>query len=344
MNQFDPNTPQEYTLTVIQRTARTDTGSQSEHSTRHARSGNLQMDDSSVMTESADQAEPKPERAPDVVKKITGSDGSASLTVTSAPKPEKDMWDKIAAVAPIISGVFIFLAGGVFTYTYNQQQLKVQEIQTIEKFIPHLTGSEQSKKAAILAINSLADAKLAGRIAAIYASQGTVSALQTMSRSGTGKDREIAEQALAKTIENIKARESRLDDMESEYRQAIQNGAAGHTADADTPVNLIGMAVTYKTMGQYPLAEQLLKRALALTEKKSGPDSAESAYIWRKLADLNTARGNRAQSEACLKHAEAIEAKSAPAQAPTDEIDSSDTSSSLSQPEREADGATKTES
>lgn len=344
MNQFDPNTAQEYTLTVIQRTARTDTGSRSEHSTRPARSGNLQMDDSSVMTERPDQAEPKLERAPDVVKKITGSDGSASLTVTSAPRPEKDMWDKIAAVAPIISGVFIFLAGGVFTYTYNQQQLKVQEIQTIEKFIPHLTGSEQSKKAAILAINSLADAKLAGRIAAIYASQGTVSALQTMSRSGTGKDREIAEQALAKTIENIKARESRLDDMESEYRQAIQNGAAGHTADADTPVNLIGMAVTYKTMGQYPLAEKLLKRALALTEKKSGPDSAESAYIWRKLADLNTARGNRAQSEACLKHAEAIEAKSAPAQSPTDETDPADTSSSLSQPEKEADGATKTES
>ena len=244
-------------------------------------------------------------------------------------------------MAPIISGIFIFLAGGVFTYTYNQQQLKLQEIQTIEKFIPHLTGSEQSKKAAILAINSIADAKLAGKIASIYASQGTVSALQTMSRSGNGRDREIAEQALARTIENIKARESRLDDMESEYRQAIQNSDTSHSADADTPVNLIGMAVTYKTQGQYPLAEQLLKRALTLVEKKSGPESAEAAYIWRKLADLNMARGNRAQSEACLKHAESIEAKSAPAQAPSDESEPTDTGSAGSHIDKEAEASTR---
>jgi hypothetical protein len=101
------------------------------------------------------------------------------------------------------------------------------------------------------------------------------------------------------------------------------------------------MAVTYKTQGQYQLAEQLLKRALTLVEKKSGPESAEAAYIWRKLADLNTARGNRAQSEACLKHAEAIEAKSAPAQAPADESEQPDASSSLHQPEKEAEAGSK---
>lgn len=349
MIQFDPGTSHDYTLSVIQRTARVDTGSQCEHSesdafsdaSRAQKFGSLQMDNATQSIDGSVEDESKFDRAPDVVKRITGNDGSTSVTVSSAVKPEKDMWDKIAAVAPIISGVFIFLAGGVFTYTYNQQQLKVQEIQTIEKFIPHLTGSEQSKKAAILAINSLADAKLAGKIASIYASQGTVSALQTLSRSGNDKDRAIAEQALEKTIENIKARESRLDDMESEYRQAIKNGANGHTADADTPVNLIGMAVTYKTLGQYPLAEQLLRRALTLVEKKSGPESAESAYIWRKLADLNTARGNRAQSEACLKHAEAIEAKSAPAQPPSDDAEQTDTSSSLPQPDKEAEGTTK---
>lgn len=350
MNRFDPNWSQDYTFTVIQRTAKADTSSSGEHSKSDEVSvavntqklGSLVMSDSSANTEtSREQAEGRHERAPQLGKHNSANEGSASLTVTSAPKPEKDMWDKIAAVGPIVSGVLIFLTGGVFTYTYNLQQLKVQEIQTIERFIPHLTGSEQSKKAAILAINSLADAKLAGKIASIYASQGTVSALQTLSRSGSDKDRKIAEQALARTIENIKARESRLDDMESEYRQAIQNGDAFHTVDADTPVNLIGMAVTYKTQGQYPLAEQLLKRALTLVEKKSGPESAEAAYIWRKLADLNTARGNRAQSEACLKHAEAIEAKSTPAQAPADESEQPDSSSSLHQPEKEAEAGSK---
>jgi hypothetical protein len=277
-------------------------------------------------------------RSPDLVTRVTSSDNSTSLTVSSAVRPEKDKWDKIAAVAPIISGVFIFLAGGVFTYSYNQQQLKVQEIQTIEKFIPHLTGSEQNKKAAILAINSLADAKLAGRIASIYASQGTVSALQTMTKTGNDKDREIAEQALAKTMESLRVRESRLDDMENEYKKVIQGGDSSET---DTPVNLIGMAVTYKTNGQYALSEQLLKRALALVEKKNGAESAEAAYIWRKLAELNTARGNRAQSESCQKKAIAIEAKILPTQQIVPETAAPENSSSLPQPEKEADATPK---
>jgi len=281
-------------------------------------------------------------RSPDFVSSTNSPDGSTSLTVTTTTKPIKDNWDKIAAVAPIVSGIFIFLAGGVFTYTYNQQQLKVQEIQTIEKFIPHLTGSEQSKKAAILAINSLADAKLAGRIASIYASQGTVSALQSISKTGTDKERAIAEQALKRTMDTLHAREERLDNMENQYKQAIGGADSSSVAEADNPVNLIGMAVSYKTAGQYALAEQLLKRALTLTEKKHGADSLESAAIWRKLADLNVARGNRAQSELCKKRAEAIDGKhSQTTPASTEYVPQE--SSSLSQPEREAEAGTRTD-
>lgn len=268
---------------------------------------------SELLTEEKNaSSEKEAKRAPDFITRTTANDGSASLTVSSATKPAKDNWDKIAAVAPIISGIFIFLAGGVFSYTYNQQQLKVQEIQTIEKFIPHLTGSEQSKKAAILAINSLADAKLAGKIASLYASQGTVSALQSISKNGTGNERVIAEQALKRTMDNLHAREERLDDIENEYKQAKQelnSGEVINVSDADTPVNLVGMSVSYKTAGDYPLAEQLLKRALMLTEKKHGANSTEAAAIWRKLAALHVARGNRAASEACIKRAEAIEGK-----------------------------------
>jgi hypothetical protein len=282
-------------------------------------------------------SEARVNRAPDFVTRVTSHDNS-TLTVSSASKPEKDKWDKIAAVAPIISGAFIFLAGGVFSFTYNQQQLKVQEIQTIEKFIPHLNGSEQSKKAAILMINSLADTKLAGKIASIYASQGTVSALQTMTKTGTDKDREIAEQALAKAVDILRARESRLDDMEIENKKVLQDV---DSSAADSPVSLIGMAISFKTNGQYALSEQLLKRALVLVEKKNGAESAEAASIWRKLADLNTARGNRAQSEACQKRALAIESKVLPSQPPAQDAAPPENSSSLPQPEKEADAAPK---
>lgn len=275
-------------------------------------------------------------RAPDTIARVTANENSASLT--SDAKPEKDIWDKTAAVAPIISGIFIFLAGGVFTFTYNQQQLKVQEIQTIEKFIPHLTGSEASKKAAILMINSLTDAKLAGRIASIFASQGTVSALQTITRNGSDNDREIAQQALAKTIENIKARESRLDSIENENRKALQDAEA---SEGDTPINLAGMAAKYKNLGNYPLAEQLLKRALELVEKEEGPESPEAAIVWRKLAEIKTARGNRAQSETYLKHAQAIEAKPASVLITPQDPAQPDASSALPVSDKEADATPK---
>ena len=297
------------------------------------------MSDSTTRTEDRTiTLEGNANRPPDIVTRVTANENSASLTVSSAPRPEKDIWDKTAAVAPIISGIFIFLAGGVFTFTYNQQQLKVQEIQTIEKFIPHLTGSEASKKAAILMINSLADAKLAGRIASIFASQGTVSALQTITRTGNDNDRQIAEQALAKTMANIKARESRLNDMESENRKALLDAEA---SEGDTPVNLVGMATRYKSLGNYPLSEQLLKRALELVEKQDGPESPEAAIVWRKLADLNTARGNRAQGEAYLKHAQAIEAKPASIQLAPNDGEQSDASLTLPAPEKEADATPK---
>src|SRR6185369_10701631 len=90
--------------------------------------------------------------------------------------PRKDGWDRLAALAPIFSAMIIAVIGACFTWSYNQQQLKVQQIQTIERFIPHLIGSEQSKRAAILAISSLGDARLAGKVASIFASSGTVSA------------------------------------------------------------------------------------------------------------------------------------------------------------------------
>lgn len=242
-----------------------------------------------------------------------------ALPVPLPVKPEKDIWDKLMAVSPIISGMLIFVAGGVFTYTYNQQQLKVQEIQTIEKFIPHLTGSEQSKKAAILAINSLTDAKLAGKIASLYASQGTVSALQSMTTSGNDIERAIAQQALTKTLNTLKERENRLDTMESAYRKALASDdqiEQGKSFDSDTPAILIGMAAQYKSLGQNALAEQLLKRALVLTEKKNGAESQDAADIWRRLAEVHAAQGNRSQSEISLKRAKAIDAKLSPTQKP----------------------------
>ena len=194
-------------------------------------------------------------------------DISAASTGSTAPvatKVAKDNWDKLAAVAPIISGTLIFLMGGLFTYMYNEQQLRLQEIQTIEKFIPHLMGNDRSKRAAILAISSLTNAELAGKFAQIFASQGTVSALQSIAETGSDKDKSAATSALAQALENLAARESRLNDMETAYQKAMNKDDAGAFANLDQndeATRLEKLAQMCRERGQTAVADSLLKQA-----------------------------------------------------------------------------------
>lgn len=227
-------------------------------------------------------------------------------------KPPKDNWDKITAVAPIISGMLIFMMGGFFTYAYNQQQLRLQEIQTIEKFIPHLMGNEQSKKAAILAMSQLTNPELAGKFAGIFASTGTVSALQSMVENGNAHERGIATKALSDALESLAARETKLTAIQAEYQQAIQNKASAPDGDQDYMHNLSKLGEVYKLRGQSSLAEPLLKKSLAAREKLYGNDNPQVADALRSLAELYQMNGNSVEAANYLKRAHSIEAKYAP--------------------------------
>lgn len=233
----------------------------------------------------------------------------------------KDTWDKVAAVAPIISGFLIFVAGGVFTYAFNQQQLRLQEVQTIERFIPHLTGNEQSKKAAILAISSLTNAELAGKIASIFASSGTVSALQSMATTGSDKEKSIASKALSDALENLAARESKLSDIESAYKDVITatapqptNSDAAYASQArqDLPANLSRLADLYRQRGQFAMAETLYKKVISDNEKLLGAENPQVAESLRSLAAVYLAQGKKPMAELTFKRVRDIEAKNAP--------------------------------
>jgi hypothetical protein len=237
---------------------------------------------------------------------------SASNDSNSTVKPVKDNWDKIAAVAPIISGMLIFMMGGYFTYAFNQQQLRLQEIQTIEKFIPHLMGNEQSKKAAILAMSQLTNPELAGKFANIFASTGTVSALQSMVENGNAHERGIATKALSDALESLAARETKLTAIQAEYQQAIQNKASAPDGDQDYMHNLSKLGEVYKLQGQSTLAEPLLKKSLAAREKLYGAENPQVADALRSLAELYQMNGNSAEAANYMKRAHAIESKYAP--------------------------------
>jgi hypothetical protein len=246
------------------------------------------------------------------------SERLASELASSAPRPPKDNWDKLAAIAPIISGALIFLMGGYFTYSFNQQQLKLQEIQTIEKFIPHLMGNDQSKRASILAISSLTNAELASRFAQIFASPGTVSALQSMAESGTNKDKSVATDALARALENLAARESRLDQMETAFEHAL--AAKSKTKDSqelDQPEEaqkLERLAIMCRERGQLAVAQSLLKQALSV-RLKNGSEK-DTLNTLKKLADIDQALGDQTSLDATNKLIGQMEKKEAPAPPP----------------------------
>ncbi|MBS1956969.1 MAG: tetratricopeptide repeat protein [Cyanobacteria bacterium SZAS-4] len=247
-----------------------------------------------------------------VKSKPTRQSNPPSVANFTDLRPPKDNWDKITAVAPIISGMLIFMMGGFFTYAYNQQQLRLQEIQTIEKFIPHLMGNEQSKKAAILAMSQLTNPELAGKFAGIFASTGTVSALQSMVENGNAHERGIATKALSDALESLAARETKLTAIQAEYQQAIQNKASAPDGDQDYMHNLSKLGEVYKLRGQSTLAEPLLKKSLAAREKLYGNDNPQVADALRSLAELYQMNGNSVEAANYLKRAHAIEAKYAP--------------------------------
>ena len=100
---------------------------------------------------------------------------------------KKDWWDRFATISTFLSSVVIAVIGLYFTNVYNENQgrrdleaqkdqTRILEMQTIERFIPHLTGDERTKKVALLAITSLGSPELATRFAQLNPSEGTQAA------------------------------------------------------------------------------------------------------------------------------------------------------------------------
>jgi hypothetical protein len=134
----------------------------------------------------------------------------------------KDFWDRLTAISPIIAATIMACIGAYFTYSYNTQLVHVQEIQTVEKFLPHLAGDEKAKRAAILAISSMGNAPLAAKVAKIFASPGTASALRSIAAASDQQDKSIVNDALAKTLEALadKYREEGKTAAIQEFKQA----------------------------------------------------------------------------------------------------------------------------
>ncbi len=225
-------------------------------------------------------------------------------------KPQKDMWDKISALAPIISGLLVFGAGAYFTYTYNQQQLRLMEVQTIEKFIPHLMGSEKSKKAAILALSFLTNTKIASKFASIFASSGTVSALKSIAQTGTKEEQLLANKALKQANDNLALKEDKLNQIEMKYKSILEQQNNNDKSDLkDTLKDLETQANSYENNNQYDIAEAFGKEVLSLKSRIYGKESSEIVETLRYLAKLNEKNNKSEIAKEYLNKANEIELK-----------------------------------
>ena len=107
---------------------------------------------------------------------------------------KKDAWDRFSTISVFLSSVVIASLGTYFTYTYNQKQdalelqaqanqTKILEMQTVEKFIPHLTSDEKTKEIALLALTTLGNSEFATRFSQLSPSEGSFAAADTIMRS-----------------------------------------------------------------------------------------------------------------------------------------------------------------
>ena len=236
-----------------------------------------------------------------------------ALIAESSKRSKKDVWDRIGAIAPILSGTILALGGTYFTVAYNQQQLKLQEVQTIEKFIPHMLGDEKSKRAAILAISSIADAKLAAKVASIFASPGTVSALESIAENDSNADHKALKGALARALDNM-AESYRMDKKYDEailaYQKALQVQEQAYGRFSPKLVPELGRIAELNMIHKnYSDAESMIKRSADIQKQTYGSDSAQFASQLRRLASIYKEQGLDAKAQSVLSQASAIEQK-----------------------------------
>lgn len=147
------------------------------------------------------------ENLENVLRELVEQQKKVAEALEKNARKGKDFWDKFGSMSTFLSTVVIAAIGAIFTHVYNlkqnernealkQQEIRIAQIQTVEKFVPYLTGSEDQKKIAILALNSLGNTEVATKLAALYPSEGTVAALKVIAGSGKEPERKLANQAL----------------------------------------------------------------------------------------------------------------------------------------------------
>lgn len=133
----------------------------------------------------------------------------------------KDRWDKLAILSTFLSSIVIAAVGISFTNAYKAREVRVSEAQVIEKLVPYLSGTnEGAKKGALLAAATLGNNEMAARLGALYASPGTIEALEILFRKAKGEAKDLLGDSLIDAYFN---RGLNIIDKEGNYDDAIRD-------------------------------------------------------------------------------------------------------------------------
>lgn len=109
----------------------------------------------------------------------------------------KDFWDKFASFSTFFSSVIIAGMATIFTHEYDKQQLNVNELTILEKFVPFLaSGTQSEQEVSIIEISALGDTNVAARLAKLYPNAGTLAGLQSVAKNGDASQQAIAKDAI----------------------------------------------------------------------------------------------------------------------------------------------------
>jgi hypothetical protein len=142
-------------------------------------------------------------------------------------KPQKDVWDKLSSASTLVSGLIVALIGFYATDIYDKRQkeaedrikeqaLTVSQIQTVEKFIPHLSSKDETvKSAALISIAALGNDELAVKLARAFRGSGSASALASIATTAAAPASAAASRALEDLLNFLKVRVVSIYDAEA---------------------------------------------------------------------------------------------------------------------------------
>ncbi len=155
------------------------------------------------------------EQSKNTVSKILDNSSKILEELQSQGKRKKDAWEKFSTVSTFLSTFVIASLGLYLTSTFNEQQgirdhqnktqqTRILEMQTIEKFIPHLTHDEKTKEIALLALTTLGNTELATQLAQLLPSKGSDAATDTIMRIAASPEQRPIQEPV-KTVSKVEA-------------------------------------------------------------------------------------------------------------------------------------------